>query len=90
MLSWETWRAGCGNNPDAILCVGCVEQNLGEQLVPSDFCWCPLNEENLTMPGQASERLVNRLGDSTHWRSSFYINSSTIEWLLGRARDFER
>lgn len=44
---------------NVMLCVGCVEERLGRQLMPEDFTSCPVNDDKRNL---RSRRLCNRMG----------------------------
>ena len=46
------------NGGKGMLCIGCVEKQIGRELTPNDFLDCPLNKD---MDGR-SERLLQRRG----------------------------
>jgi hypothetical protein len=52
---WEVYGTG-----DGMLCVGCLEARLGNELVGSDFLDCELNTNHVVYP--KSPRLLERIG----------------------------
>ena len=49
-------------NPECVLCIGCLEQRIGRELVPTDFKLCPLNTRYRNSARLRSWRLRHRLG----------------------------
>ena len=59
MLKEKVWLSIVPGR-EGMLCIGCVEKRLGRKLIPEDFSYCPLNEEEYSQP--RSDRLLNRMG----------------------------
>lgn len=53
---WE--KSGAGDGSSTYLCVGCLENRLGRELVPDDFDMVAINNRR---PAQQSERLQSRI-----------------------------
>ena len=53
----KSWRELFG--PD-ILCIGCLEQQLGRTLTPRDFTDAPINKDRDSMSARLRDRLRNR------------------------------
>ncbi len=62
MVCRPIWQLANSVNPVHILCIGCLENRIGRQLVPADFSDVPLN---ILSGFERSERLRNRLGIDT-------------------------
>lgn len=59
MVTDEVWAMATEDTyPDIMLCIGCLENRIGDQLTASDFSNAPLNSINLIL---GSTRLQNRL-----------------------------
>lgn len=57
MVQHALWYS-VAHNGRGMLCIGCLEQRLGRQLIAVDFTDCPLNMEKFT---DGSERLKHRM-----------------------------
>jgi len=68
MLKHNLWDKLIGKENIEMLCIGCVENRLGRELVSSDFLDCPLNYEQW----HQSDRLKSRIGDEFYlsWRNN--------------------
>jgi hypothetical protein len=59
MVRDEVWEAASRDGHLArILCIGCLEQRLGQRLAPNDFSELGINEPS----GLESDRLLDRVG----------------------------
>jgi hypothetical protein len=59
MVTDEVWAMATEDTySDIMLCIGCLENRIGDQLTASDFSNAPLNSINLIL---GSTRLQNRL-----------------------------
>jgi hypothetical protein len=63
MVNDSVWLAVSlpSDTPDALLCIGCLEERLERQLTPEDFTDCYVNFERLNVTGTTSERLLSRM-----------------------------
>jgi hypothetical protein len=59
MLKDEIWLAANEGSDKGMLCIGCVEQNIGRRLTKKDFTNAPIN--GYAFFGLKSERLADRL-----------------------------
>lgn len=66
MIHHALWRNAIPNNPEAMLCIGCVEERLGFELTSVDFIDAPINRAPYSFPSrpdmERSDRLNRRLG----------------------------
>lgn len=71
MVSDACWKRAGMKPYGGFLCIGCLEQRLGEKLKAINFRDCPLNWRNIAFPDMASKRLVSRMlngGKRSKWR----------------------
>jgi len=61
MVKNEIWHYN-NPNPQKILCIGCLEKQLGRKLNKNDFINCPVND--LDDKSKKSERLISRLNSN--------------------------
>lgn len=62
MVNFDLWRAsGAG---EGMLCIGCLEDRIGRQLVPGDFIDAPINTDPEDELWERSPRLRNRLNNT--------------------------
>ena len=70
MVSDACWKRAGMKPYDGFLCIGCLEERLGEKLKSVNFKECPLNWRNIILPEHGSHRLISRmLGNGrSKWR----------------------
>lgn len=71
MVSDACWKRSGMKRYGGFLCIGCLEQRLGEKLKAINFRDCPLNWRNIIFPDMASNRLISRMlngGNRSKWR----------------------
>jgi hypothetical protein len=59
MVKYDVWKQATGDNPNGMLCIGCLEQRIGRHLQRSDFTE---HMDNMSLFTGLSRRLRNRLG----------------------------
>lgn len=70
MVSDACWKRAGMKPHNGFLCIGCLEERLGQKLKSFNFKECPLNWRNIILPEYASTRLISRmLGNGrSKWR----------------------
>ena len=71
MVSDACWERAGMKPHGGFLCIGCLEERLGEKLKSVNFKECPLNWRNILLNPNSSTRLLSRMfsgGPKSKWK----------------------